>query len=147
MSENKYNAALNALLIDLNGSLLQYVGDAWPWSDASAQRERNELDVLIGRQREQIVRLTELLEGRGWTIEFGTYPTEYTDLHYVALDYLLSQLVENEEQLISEIERTINDCAGDPQAGAVLIQLLAEQREIVRGLEESTKSRSVGHTA
>lgn len=147
MAEPQHNAELNQLLIELNRSLLQYMADAWPWTGESEKTERDKIDVLVKRQREQISRLTELLAYRGWSIEFGSYPTEYTDLHYVALDYLLSQLIENEQGLISEIEQTRTACAVDLKAASLIDEILAEQRDIVTQLEEIAKSCSVDDAA
>jgi len=35
--------------------------------------------------------MVELLDQRGWTVDFGGYPTDYTDLHFVSLEFLLSR--------------------------------------------------------
>ena len=116
----QYNRLLNDVLIALNRSLLQYVGDAWPWTETSAEAARFKLAALVARQRTQSERLTELLIDRRWSIDFGTYPTEYTDLHYVALDYLFALLVDNERGLINDIERARAECAGDREAVRIL---------------------------
>jgi hypothetical protein len=127
-------ALLNQLLIALHRSLLQYVGDAWPWVATTAEEEREKLLKLVGGQRRHTERLIELLIDRGWPIDFGSYPTEYTDLHYVALGYLIKQLVASEQALIGDIERALAGCAGDAEVMRLLEKLLGEQRRIVQEL-------------
>ena len=95
MAESQNNSQLNFLLINLGRSLLQYVEECWPWS--GNETHGNPLDALVIAQKETIARLTDLLIQRRWNIDFGSYPTEYSDLHFVALDYLLLQLIENQE--------------------------------------------------
>ena len=138
---------INQLLIGLHRSLLQYVGDAWPWVDTTAEEERAKLLQLVAAQRKYSERLIELLIDRGWQIDFGTYPTEYTDLHYVAQSYLLKQLVASEQALIGDIERTLQAYAGDAELTRMLEKLLAEQRRIVQELVGLAKPLPLSKTA
>lgn len=142
MPEIQHNGKLNQVLIDLGRSLLQYVGEAWPWTSPGHDADRAALDQLVARQKEQVARLTDLLLERGWQIDFGQYPVEYTDLHYVALDYLLGQLLVNEEGLVVELEEAIHTCIDDPEAVQLLEHILAEERETLRRLREFAESRT-----
>jgi hypothetical protein len=135
------NSLLNQLLIALHRSLLQYIGDAWPWVDTTDEAERTKLLSLVEAQRKHNERLIELLIDRGWSLDFGTYPTEYTDLHYVALSYLLKQLIASEQSLIGEIDRTLQGCAGDSEAVRLLERISAEQRRIVGELTSLGQAR------
>ena len=132
----QHNTQLDQLLITLSRSLLQYVGEAWPWTGSHASTERQKINELVSRQQKQISRLSELLSRRNRYIDFGTYPTEYTDLHYVALDYLLSQLIENEDSLITDLEQTLQKCTDDSDAIPLLQQILSDQRASLSQLQE-----------
>ena len=147
MAENETNQKLNRLLINLGRSLLQYVGEAWPWTQADAQREQEIIDRLVARQQTQIAELTEVLVQRNWAIDFGSYPTQYTDLHYVALDYLLSQIVANEETLLDEIEESLKSCSGDAVVTTLLERLRDGQTDIVSELKDLVSSRASGSAA
>ncbi|MEX0704440.1 MAG: hypothetical protein WD069_20230 [Planctomycetales bacterium] len=134
MPDHACDAVLNRVLVDLGRSLLQYVGECWPWTPESEEDVRRALDGLVERQREQAARLVELLSRREWPIDFGAYPTAYTDLHYIALDHLLKLLGESESRLLEEVERSAAECAGDAAAAATLAGVAAAQREIVEEL-------------
>ena len=147
MAETAINSNLNTLLINLTRSLLQYVGEASPWSQDGAETEQRTIDDLVARQRAQVAALTEFLSARNWPIDFGSYPTEYTDLHYVALDYLLSQVIDNEESLVGDLEGLLETCADDAEVVSLLEPILAEQRAIVSKLKELAASCAKGSAA
>lgn len=142
MSDPTHNALLNQLLVNLGRSLLQYVGEAWPWTSHDHTRERKTIEELVSRQQAQIARLVNWLAARDGAVEFGAFPTEYTDLHYVALDYLISQLIENETALIGDLEQTVQACSDDPEADELLKQILEEQRAIVQALQGLQQERA-----
>lgn len=135
MTANTHSSALNGALVRLNRSLLQYAGESWPWADAEAAGERAVIDSLVERQRKHVGRLADLLLDRHWAPDFGVYPTEYTDLHYVALEYLLSLLVASEKDVLEELDRAQLLCIGDDQATQLLEQARADQRDIVEQLQ------------
>ena len=84
---------------------------------------------------------------RRWNIDFGSYPTEYCDLHFIALDYLILQLIEKQEALIADIEQTQTASAGDAPALELLSQILSSERDILTKLQGLSKSRSSGSAA
>jgi hypothetical protein len=145
MVESQNNSELNLLLINLGRSLLQYVEECWPWSGDETQG--NPLDEFVIAQKDNIAQLTDLLIERRWNIDFGSYPTKYTDLHFVALDYLLLQLIESQKALIADIEQTQKASAGDAPALKLLSQILCSERENFTKLKELSKSRFSGSAA
>jgi hypothetical protein len=60
MSDASTNAALNELLINLRGSLLQYVGECWPWSDPETTEAQRKIDELVRIQEKQIAQLASV---------------------------------------------------------------------------------------
>ena len=140
MPESQYNSKLNFLLINLGRSLLQYVGGCSPWS--GDEEQGNPIEPLVCAQKDSIVRLTDLLIQRRWIIDFGSFPTEYSDLHFVALDYLLLQLVENQGALVADIEQTQKKNAGDAPALELLSEILSSERGILTKLQSLSKTRS-----
>ncbi len=139
MTDASTYAALNELLINLGRSLLQYVGECWPWSDPDTQEAQHKIDELVRIQKSQTARLAYLLYEADWTIDFGTYPTEYTDLHYVALGYLLDQLVHDQLELAQEAERTLPACQDDPEAKRLVGEIQAVQQTIAHELQALAK--------
>ncbi len=143
MAGQRFNADLNQLLIDLGRSLLQYVGESWPWTSATSHAQ-DELQALVRRQQAGIARLASLLNERGWTIDFGTYPTEYTDLQYCALSYLLGQLIEGAVSLRGEVDGLLARSSGDPEAAAILERIAADQLHIVEELRRILAAKTSG---
>jgi hypothetical protein len=126
------NAALNDLLIQVYRSLLQYAVECWPWADADEAPARNVVEELAHEQQAQASTIADLLDHRGWPVDFGTYP-DWSELHYVSLDYLLMKIVADEEQLLSAIERARPSFDGDNEARTLATQLLeAERRRLAR---------------
>lgn len=145
MADYEYNPELNRLLINLGRSLLQYVGECWPWTGADGEIERALILRIVDRQSEDVARLADLLVRRHWSVDFGTYPTDYTDLHYVALDFLLDQLIANEESLIGELEAGIETTAqDDPEAARLLRDIVSQERDNLTELRKLSGSRAAG---
>lgn len=140
MAENESNDRLNSLLIELSRSLLQYAGEAWPWSDATQSEQRRVVDQLIGRQRVQIGRLAELIASRQRIVEFGTYPTGYTDFHYVGLDCMLGKLVENEAAIVASLDDALIANPQDEEAVGLLGQIVDIERDNLNQLKSLVNS-------
>jgi hypothetical protein len=134
------NELLNQVLIVMGRSLLQYSADCWPWTGSGETGLRGAVEGLIPEQTDRVRRLAELLDSRGWTIDFGVFP-DYTGLHYLSLDFVLPHLVENERTVVKEIELALPNCAGDTEGSALLAELLDGERATLARLEELTRSK------
>lgn len=132
MPEAQHNAVLNALLVRLYRSLLQYTIECWPWVETNREDERRVVEELAQKQMVQVSRIAELLGARGWAIDFGTYP-DWSELHYVSLEYLLAKLVEDQTQLVSNI-RAAQLALADDSDGALLAAqvLVGEERHLAK---------------
>jgi hypothetical protein len=142
MGEQQQNAQLNQLLVKLQRSLLQYVGESWPWAEAENSEELQALREAVELQQQGVARLAELLNHRRWSIDFGVYPVEFTDLHYVASSYLLSQLVESEKSLVDDMENDVASLSNDSAGGQIFAQIIDDQREIVSRLQRLVQART-----
>jgi hypothetical protein len=142
MAQRIFNHRLNDLLIDLGRSLLQYVGESWPWTSADEAAEQARIDALVAEQQQSLRSLTELLAARGHRIDPGSYPTEYTSLHYVALDYLLTQLVEEQQELADECAEVVTEGANDPQAAPLLVQISEQATDHLQRLRLLAQQRA-----
>ena len=65
------NYRVNDQLIHLGRSLLQYVGESWPWIGAEESTEKEIVDRLVQEQRQSVGRLVDMLRRRGHIIDFG----------------------------------------------------------------------------
>jgi len=126
---------LNSLYLQLHRSLLQYVGECWPWSDDLSEtdhRARTVLTEAVAAQHENADRLTQPLEDLDWVVNTGGYPTAYTDLHYVSLKYLFKQVVLNEIEIIKVLETAASAFPDSP----LLRQIADSERVILQSIQD-----------
>ncbi len=133
MPDPTTSTALNNALAALTSSLVQYSGECGPWTDADDDTETAALDLFRRRQQLQIARLVELLGDRDATIEFGRFPTRYTDLHFISLENLYPRLIANQQAIIETLKKSATACRGDDDAGGLIADAVAEEQ---RTLEE-----------
>ena len=108
---------LNRVLRELSSSFLQYVGECWPWTAVgpNGKQLRADANQCVGRQRQSIELTAEYLAPRQARVEFGKFSTEFTDLHFVSLQFLLKQLISNQTQLVEFLDRGVTLLpSGDP---------------------------------
>jgi hypothetical protein len=124
----QHNAKLNQLVVDLGRSLLQFVGEASPWTPANAAAARETVARLVSQQQRDVTRLTDLLVARGFPIDFGMYPADFTDLHFVSLKALLPRVIASQEALVAELDEAAHTCIDDPEAVTLLDEVLSSER-------------------
>lgn len=129
-SSASYHAVLNRLVIELDCSLLQYVGESSPWME-EGDMERQTMILRLVEQESAVVRqVIDFLASRRWPVEYGTYPTDYTDLQYLSLDFLLTQLVDHAEKNCARIASCQEQMTVDAEITALLNTLLTVQQSI-----------------
>ena len=131
----EHNSLLNQVVVDLNISLLQFSGEVSLWSPASAQGARDTLARLIQQQKDHSEQLVQLLINRGWPVEFGTYPSEFTDLHFLSLKALLPRIITNQSMLLTELDEAVHTCIDDADAAELLNAVLAGERSLTAELK------------
>ena len=146
MADNQQNAVLSQLLVDLSHCLLQYVGECWPWTAAEGEQQQVIAESVIS-QKWSIGSLVELLDRRRQPVDFGTYPTEFTDLQYLSMEHLLGQLVNDERALVNLLEQATQACTGDNEAVTVVEPILAGEREILNQLRALAAPHSADSAA
>jgi hypothetical protein len=135
MADIHHNSILSDLLVEQSRCLLQYVGECWPWMSGD-DAERCSIDELVIRQQQGVGRLATLLDNRRQTIDFGTYPTEYTDLQYLAFSHLLGLLIKNQQALVNVFQHAATDSADDAQAATVIEEIHSAERDNLSHLQE-----------
>jgi hypothetical protein len=132
------NELLNQVLIVMGRSLLQYSAQAWPWTSNGSSGPLAAVDGLIAEQSQRIGQLADLLDARRWTVDFGVFP-DYTDLHYLSLQYVLPHLVENQRSVVREIEAVLPQCVSDTEGCELLNEILQGERATLASLEELSR--------
>ncbi|HET6425037.1 MAG TPA: hypothetical protein VFG20_15225 [Planctomycetaceae bacterium] len=128
MAAIAHNAKLNELVVDLGRSLLQYAAESSPWAKTGALAD--EMERLAARQRESVAKLVDLLDSRGWVVDFGVYPTDYGDLHFLGWNYFVPKLRASQDALVAELDEAVHTCVDDPEAVELLREILTEERSV-----------------
>lgn len=129
MNHQMTDSLLNDLLVEIHRSLVQYAAEAWPWSTDQASDLQGAVLSVAERQRQDVGRLVHFLMDRSAHVDFGLYPPEFTSLHYVAIEYLYGQLIENQRSLVRLLDHSIGNLSTDPDAQRLVSQIAISQRE------------------
>lgn len=131
----QHNTQLNQLVIDLGCSLLQFLSEVSPWSPAGAVVARDTVARLQHQQKQHVAQLVELLQERRFPVEFGLYPADFTDLHFLSLKAMLPRVIGNQDAIIAELDEALHTCIDDAGAMEVLTNVLAGERAITAELK------------
>lgn len=127
---------LNKLFVLLHRSLLQYVGECWPWTAEDGRQTEILATIkgLIATQKKNEAALAKPLTESGWVLDFGGYPTLYTDLHYVSLTYLLKQLVISQSQITAAFDGAAQEYPDSP----LLKRIADSERETLKAIQSAS---------
>ena len=137
MTAQATQPVLNNLLNRMTHSLLQYMGESWPW-DPSEDHHREQLVAgLVRRQQFGASRIAELMQKRRELIELDNYPEDRSELHYVSLDYFKPLLIQDQQSLVDAVQSAIHDvqASGDDEAARLLEQLVSEESQTLDELK------------
>ncbi len=89
-------------------SLLQYVGEAFPYAPHRAEPAVHRLEALAKEQNAAVGRLIRFLQRHHATPPLlGSFPSDFTTANFVALAHLLPALQKDEQHGIAELERAL----------------------------------------
>jgi hypothetical protein len=117
-------------------SVLMYVAEAYPWTTWTQDKTLSALQQLIAEEREGITALGRFLVRQRIPLPFlSSFPSHFTTINFLALDYILPRLLEYERRAVADLER---DLAGmhDPSARAEVEKLLNLKRRHLSQLDE-----------
>lgn len=96
---------LQTLIRQEGRSLLQYVGEAFPWTTPENESILKDLRVLIDEENQMVSDLVKfLLHHRGRPAMRGAYPMSFTNINFTSLDHLLPRLVSFQKSRIADLE-------------------------------------------
>lgn len=128
-------AVLNRLLQIQYRSLPMFLAGADPWTQQGDAKAAEALANIVADQKASAKRIADLILERGSQVDTGNFPIEYAELHFLALDYLLKELVERQKVDLARIERCVADLAGDRQAKMLAEEVLGAERAHLETLE------------
>lgn len=130
MADVQHNARLNQVLIDISRSPLQYASETCVRCGA----ETPLVNDLVRRQQVDATAIGQLLNQRGWPIDYGTFPSDYGGSHYLNLSFWLPYIRNGQQQLLLELHDAIHDCHDDSQARDVLQAVLESEQDVANQL-------------
>lgn len=137
-----HNLRLNSMLILLRCSLVQYLVECWPWSSRNAVSARQAVLGAAAEQTLLVEQLAGLLTDRGWSMDPGTYPEEFTDWNFASLKFLWPRVIEDQEFVVAELTEAAHECVDDRQGTRLLTAARDSQSLILEGLRAASASVS-----
>lgn len=130
------NAILNRLLAIHNCSLPVYLAWASPTWHIGDERARETLQTIAADNRATADRLAEVLLAHEGVAENGRFPMYFTGLHDLSFDYLLSQLLIQQQRDIDTMQGLLAQLHAAPYAKAVAEEALGAAKGHLQSLEE-----------
>jgi len=132
MADQTVNEILNQIVGCVYRSLLQYSIECSTWttlteSAGAMTPEQQAVEQMAARQQEFVGRLADLLTERGAIVNYDNYP-DNSQLHYVSLDYLVGQIIEDEQYVVAQLEAGLKSLGHDAEASALVTEILASER-------------------
>ena len=112
-------ASLNRLSVAHHRSLPVYLQYAPPWINRDAEEVKLVLEQIVSDQEATVDRVSTMIQDAGEDVDPGEFPIEFTGLHDLSLDYLLSRMVEGQREIVSVCEQAVSELAADALAQAV----------------------------
>lgn len=126
---------LNRIFAREKVSYLQYLKDAWVWTDADGRAVWKEIRRMIDEEQKMLQRLAELIVRRKGILATAVFDERFSESHYVSLAHLMPRLVAYQRWLISELEKDIAQL-DDPEALALAREMLEMKRRHLATLQE-----------
>ena len=140
-------SVLNGVLITMSRSFLQYVAECWPWVDEQAQSIGDQVMVIAERQRQDVAEIASLLTEREWFIDFGTFPTEYTDLQFLALEAIFENIHRSQSSVCAQLDEVVGQISEDAESVDLIRAIGIRQAESATALKELHAELSATETS
>jgi hypothetical protein len=117
-------------------SLLQYVGESAPYTPARSEQAHVRIADMAREEQEAIARLIRFLHHHHVSPPvLGSFPSHFTTINFVALDFLLPALLKEQKFAALDLERAL---AGLPESETrhLLWGYLEMKRQHLHAFEE-----------
>jgi hypothetical protein len=135
MSDQASLQILSGLLNQVRYSLLQYIGESWPWTGKQEQTRQDAFIGLVRRQQFSAERLASLLLDRRAVVPGSNYRKDCSELHFVTLDFAKKRLVENAEAVVAALKTATSQLPDDAEALRLVEQLARDEEQTLDSLK------------
>jgi hypothetical protein len=134
-------ASLQEILGREGSSLLQYARDSYPWASRDKRIVLERLNELIEDEQKSAAAIANLLTRSHYALPaMGAYPSDFTTINFISLDYLLPELVQAQQRALASIEAAVIQISHE-RARATVEGLLDTKRRDLKVLEDLAASR------
>ena len=134
-NKNRKFDLLNDLFAIEYRSFPMYLTDASPWTHHGDEKATEALQNIVLDQKAMVQRIGEFILDAGGRVETGEYPMEFTDTHFLSLDFLLKELVRYQRADVAAIERIVSQLPDDRAARELAEETLGMERAHLEALE------------
>jgi hypothetical protein len=136
MSQGRITDGLNRLLTLEYRSFPIYLTDAAPWTGGPGDdKAAAALDDIVADQQAMAKRIADLILELNGRIEPGEYPMEFTDAHFLSLDYLIKELLRHQQRNIGELEILVRELSDHRRARDLAEETLGSERAHMEAIE------------
>lgn len=133
-------AVLNRLLQVLCRSLAAYLSDATSWARPESRRMRVAVEHLVSDQQGYAQQVAEAVEAIGGRAHPGRFPLEFAAKNDLSLEYLVDEIIDDQEQSVVVIEHCAVLLEGAPSLHALAEEILGNAKghlDILKDLRSS----------
>jgi rubrerythrin len=135
-------AQLSEIVRRESRTLLQYVGDSYPWITPAEQEVLAQIRTMIEEQKQGIAELVRfILRNHQSPPYIGSYPANFTSLSFVSLDHLIPLLAAHEGTDLNHLESQLSTLA-DVDAKEIIKRIVENNRRHVETLRSLAANRS-----
>ena len=127
---------LNRLLALHRRSLPMYLQSAKPWVGPNEQATMAVLGDIAEDQTLMADRILAVIREHGGTPAPSDYPMVFTDMHDLALSYILPEVMGREQREIQYMEQAVEWLADAPAPRAITQEALGAARGHLQSLQE-----------
>ncbi len=128
MNEIQTIQSLSELLRILCRSLPAYLDCAKPWTKSGDRRLPAAIEHLVADQRRYAVRVAEAIVEQGARPDTGRFASIFTAKNDLSLDYLLEEILDQQDQDIAVIEQCAAELEGIPSLHVLAEEILGNAR-------------------
>jgi bacterioferritin (cytochrome b1) len=139
MSDEDVIGLLNDLLELESCSLVARLGEAYPFMGRSAAEHGAVFQQMVEQEADHQRRLVGAIEALDGVPRPARGDTLSAGLHYLNLEYLLPQIVEEKQRLIAAYRRSADEIPTDGPAAAVVADILARHQAHLERLQQMTQ--------
>lgn len=136
MFQSEVIDVLNRLLATQCSSLVDYLSEAPPWMHSGNEPLVEGMRGIVRDHQHYAQQLAEAIDERRGSVDSGTFPMAFMSLNYLALDYLLTRLIEYQERDIQATEQCVAEMVEDPLARSLASEVLGSERAHLDILKE-----------